>query len=64
MTDNSKQAVSSVKNLATLLKRTEQKSFTEFAYEELNLLDYPGEKDDYLLINPLVTLIDVRPKDG
>ncbi|CAD8122905.1 unnamed protein product [Paramecium sonneborni] len=63
MNDSQKQVTTTVKNLATLLKRKEQKSFTEFAYEELNLLDYQGFSDDYLLVNPIIFLLQIRAKD-
>ncbi|CAD8072573.1 unnamed protein product [Paramecium primaurelia] len=63
MIDSQKQVSTSVKNLASLLKRKDQKSFTEFTYEELNLLDYPGFNDDYLLINPIIFLLQIRAKE-
>ncbi|CAK68117.1 unnamed protein product (macronuclear) [Paramecium tetraurelia] len=63
MNDQQKQVSTSVKNLASLLKRKDQKSFTEFTYEELNLLDYPGFNDDYLLVNPIIFLLQIRAKD-
>ncbi|CAD8205970.1 unnamed protein product [Paramecium pentaurelia] len=63
MIDSQKQVCTTVKNLATLIKRKDQKSYTEFTYEELNLLEYPGFNDDYLLINPIIFLMQIRAKD-
>ncbi|CAD8212793.1 unnamed protein product [Paramecium octaurelia] len=63
MMDSQKSVCNTVKNLATLLKRKDQKSFSEFTYEELSLFDYPGFNDDYLLINPIIFLLQIRAKD-